>query len=120
MKLFTVAFMLLTLLAGCANKSYVKFVDNSISNYIEIDKINERTREDGFKEIEIVGENDTKYYKQFRYRVTWEDKDGFEVPSITSKWRTFSAEKNAEFRINVIAPNKKAQIYRLYVDKLND
>jgi len=120
MRLFLLTLTLLATLTGCASKSYVKFVDNSISNYIEVDKVNERTRADGFKEIEIVGENDTKYYKQFRYRVTWEDKDGFEVPSVSSKWRTFSAQKNAKFRINVIAPSKEAVVYQLYIDKLND
>ena len=119
MKLFFITLSILAIFSGCAEKSYVKFVDNSITNYIEISKINERIREDGFKEIEIVGENSTKYYKIFRYRVTWVDKDGFEVPSISSKWQEFPAQKNAKFRINVIAPNAKAVVYQLYVDKIN-
>jgi len=117
MKIITVALAIFFIFAGCANKSYVKFVDNSIENYIEISKINERVREDGFKEIEVVGENTTKYYKLFRYRVTWEDKDGFAIPSLSSNWREFPVQKNAQFRINVIAPNKKAVVYQLYVDK---
>ncbi len=117
MKIVILIFSILFLLSGCVNKSYVKFVDNNIENYIEIKKINERVREDGFKEIEVVGENTTKYYKLFRYRVTWEDKDGFAIPSLSSNWREFPVQKNAQFRINVIAPNKKAVVYQLYLDK---
>jgi uncharacterized protein YcfL len=120
MKTVFLTLSVLFFLAGCADKSYVKFVDNSIGNYIEIQKINKRVRPNGFIEIEVVGENSTKYSKLFRYRVTWEDKDGFEIPSISSNWREFSAQKNAQFRISVIAPNKKAVIYQLYVDKLNN
>ena len=105
------------LLSGCANKSYVKFVDNSIDRYIEIKDVKTREVNDGLLEIQIIGENSTNKYMSFRYRVTFEDKDGFEIPSLSSKWTDFPAYKNAKFRINVIAPNAKATEYQIYIDK---
>lgn len=118
MKLYAVIITaLVILLSGCASKSYVKFVDNSIDRYIEIQDVKTRKVNDGLLEIQIVGENTTKNYMSFRYRVAWEDKDGFEIPSLSSSWREFPAHKNAKFRINVIAPNAKATEYQIYIDK---
>ena len=117
MKLYTMLFTLVVLISGCANKSYVKFVDNSIDNLIEINSVNSRVKENGFTEVQIKGENETDTYMLFRYRVTWEDKDGFEIPSLSSNWTEFSAHKNAAFRINVISPSKKATEYQIYIDK---
>ncbi len=117
MKLYTILFGVLLLLTSCSSKSYVKLVDNSVERYIEVSKINKRRINDGLIEIQIIGENKTDKYRSFRYRVTWEDKDGFEVPSLSSKWTDFPAYKNAEFRINVIAPNTKATEYQIYIDK---
>ena len=104
-------------MTACSNKSEVKVVDNSVDDYIEISKVTERIRENGFKEIQVSGENTTDDYMLFRYRVVWEDKDGFEVKSISSNWTNFPAHKNANFKINVIAPNKKAVTYKLYINK---
>ena len=116
MKLYGIFFTAL-LLTGCASKSYVKLVDNSIEKYIEVNKVNKRTVNDGLIEIQIIGENKTDTYRSFRYRVTWEDKDGFEIPSLSSTWKDFPAYKNANFRINVIAPSQKATEYQIYIDK---
>lgn len=116
MKLYAILFSTL-LLVGCASKSYVKLVDNSIKRYIEVSKVNKRTINDGLLEIQIIGKNKSNEYRNFRYRVVWEDKDGFEIPSLSSKWTDFPAYKNAIFRINVIAPNAKATEYQIYINK---
>jgi uncharacterized protein YcfL len=111
---------LMLLVAGCAEKSYVKVVDESIEGDIDIETIKERVREDGLKEIQVMGENETDEYMLLRYRVVWLDKDGFEVPSISSNWTDFPVYKNATFNINVVAPNKKAVDYQLFINKQGD
>ena len=104
-------------LAACASKSYVKFVDNSIKKDIEIKDVKKRILENGFTQIQVDGINRSGEYMLFKYRVVWEDKDGFEIKSLGSNWSDFSAYKNANFRINIISPNKKAVEYQLFIDK---
>jgi len=120
MKIYSLIFVVLIVLSGCASKSYVKVVDSSVSRYIDIDDVKERIREDGLKELQVSGENETDEYILLRYRVEWKDKDGFEVPSISTNWRDLPVHKNANFSINIIAPNKKAYDYQLFIDKKGD
>jgi len=117
MKILYIALIISLFIGGCADKSYVKIVDNKVSNVITITDTKKRIREDGFLEVQVVGENTTNEYALFRYRVTWQDKDGFDIPSITSKWQDFPAHKNAEFHINTIAPTMRATDYKIYLDK---
>jgi len=102
---------------ACASKSYVKFVDNSIDRQIEIKDVKKRVLENGFTQIQVDGINKTDKYILFKYRVIWEDKDGFEIKSLATNWSDFSAYKNANFRINIISPSKKAVEYQLYINK---
>ncbi len=120
MKLFSLIIALLLMFSGCADKSYVKIVDSSVDSDIDIEDIKERVREDGLKEIQVNGENDTNEYILLRYRVVWQDEDGFEVPSISSNWVDFPVHKNANFTINVVAPNEKAHDYQLFINKQGD
>jgi len=110
---------LLFLLSACADKSsYVKMVDDSIKDDITIEKINERINsESGLKELQVLGENETDEYMKLRYRVVWFDKDGFEIESIATKWMEFPVYKNASFSIHIVAPNKQAVDYRLFINK---
>jgi uncharacterized protein YcfL len=114
--LIIISFIVL-LFAACASKSYVKFVDNSIKKQIEITDVKKRVKSNGFTQIQVDGINKTGKYLLFKYRVVWEDKDGFEIKSISSNWSDFSAYKNANFRINIISPSKKAVDYQLYINK---
>jgi uncharacterized protein YcfL len=110
---------LLFLLSACADKSsYVKMVDDSIKDDITIEKINERINsESGLKELQVLGENETDEYMKLRYRVVWFDNDGFEIESIATKWMEFPVYKNASFSIHIVAPNKNAVDYRLFINK---
>lgn len=117
MKIVTLVLVLTLFIGGCADKSFVKIVDNQVDDVIEITDTKKRVREDGLLEVQIIGENTTDEYALFRYRITWQDKDGFEIPSITSKWQDFPAHKNAEFHINSIAPTLKATDYKIYLNK---
>lgn len=117
MKIFGIILAISLLIGGCADKSFVKIVDNKVSDTIEIKETKKRVREDGLLEVQIVGENTTDEYALFRYRITWQDKDGFDIPSITSKWQDFPAHKNAEFSINSIAPTLKATDYKIYLNE---
>ena len=105
--------------SGCAEKgSYVKVVDDSIKDDIKIENIIERVNSDsGLKELQIMGENESRDYMKLRYRVVWFDKEGIEVKSISENWREFPVYKNADFTIHVVAPNEKAVKYRLFINK---
>jgi len=117
MKYFGIILAISLFISGCADKSYVKIVDNKVSDVIEVKEVKKRIRDDGFLEVQIVGENTTDEYALFRYRVTWQDKDGFDIPTISSNWQDFPAHKNAEFHINNIAPSIKATDYKIYLNK---
>ena len=106
-------------LSGCADKtSYVKVVDDSIKGDIAVEKISERINsESGLKELQVLGENETDKYMKLRYRVVWFDKDGFEVDSIAKNWTELPVYKNANFTIHIVAPNKRAVDYRLFINK---
>jgi len=105
--------------SACADKSsYIKVVDDSIKGDISIEKITERVnRESGLKELQVLGENETNDYMKLRYRVVWFDKDGFEIKSIGENWREFPVYKKANFTIHIVAPNKAAKDYRLFINK---
>lgn len=107
------------LFSACADKkSYVKVVDDSISGDIAVEKISERVNsESGLKELQVIGENETNKYMKLRYRVVWFDKDGFEIDSIAKNWTELPVYKNANFTIHIVAPNKKATDYRLFINK---
>ena len=117
MKYFGIILLISLFFNGCADKSYVKIVDNEVSDTIEVSEVKKRIRDDGFLEVQIVGENTTDEYMLFRYRITWQDKDGFDIPSISSNWQDFPAHKNSEFRINNIAPTLRATDYKVYLNK---
>ena len=104
---------------GCADKSsYVKVVDASISDDITVEKISERINsESGLKELQVIGENETDKYMKLRYRVVWFDKDGFEINSLAKNWKELPVFKNANFTIHIVAPNKNATEYRLFINK---
>ena len=110
---------LVLVMGGCADKSsYVKVVDESIEDDITIEKISERIdSESGLKELQVLGENETDEYMKLRYRVVWFDKDGFEIESISSKWTELPVYQNASFSIHIVAPNKRATDYRLFINK---
>ncbi|MEA3372315.1 MAG: YcfL family protein [Campylobacterota bacterium] len=120
MKIYSLLVALVLIFGGCAEKSYVKIVDDSVKDDIDIEDVKERVREDGLKEIQITGENDTDDYILLRYRVVWQDQDGFEIPSISSNWTDFPVHKNADFIINIIAPNREAHDYQLFINRQGD
>ncbi len=119
MKKWIWAIAIALLFSACADKtSYVKVVDESISGDISIEKISERVNsESSLKELQVLGNNETSKYMKLRYRVVWFDKDGFEIKSIGQNWTELPVYKNANFSIHIVAPNKKATDYRLFINK---
>jgi len=113
---FLLSLFLILGLYGCAAKPKVKFVENSISRDISIDGVRERMI-GTLKEIEVYGENKSGDYMKFKYRVVWKDKDGFEIPSLSSKWQDFSVYKNTPYQFSVISPSDNADEYMIYIDK---
>jgi len=101
---------------ACTPKPNVKFVENSISRDISIDGVRERMK-GSLKEIEVYGENKSGDYMKFRYRVVWKDKDGFEVPSLSSNWMDFSVYKNTPYQFSIISPSVDAVEYMIYINE---
>ena len=111
--------LLTVLFSGCADKSpYAKVVDDSLTDKITVEKINERLNSDsGLKELQVMGTNNTGEYVKLRYRVVWFDKSGFEIDSLGKNWTELPAYKNTDFTIHIIAPSPKAVEYRLFINK---
>jgi len=111
--------MVALLFSACADKSsYVKVVDDSIKGDITVERISKRINsESGLTELQVVGENETDKYMKLRYRVVWFDKDGFEISSIQTNWTDLPVFKNATFSIHIVAPNKRATEYQLFINK---
>ena len=101
---------------ACTPKPNVKFIENSISKDISIEGVRERTK-GTLKEIEVYGENKSGDYMKFRYRVVWKDKDGFEIPSLSSQWMDFSVYKNTPYQFSIIAPSDDAVEYMIYINE---
>ena len=119
MKIWSTLLLFGLLFVGCADKtSYVKIVDPSVSKDISVEKISERVnKESGLKELQVMGENDSDDYILLKYRVVWYDKDGFNIKAIGENWMDFPVYKNADFTIHIVAPNKNATDYRLFINK---
>ena len=113
---YILAFILALLVLGCSNKPNVKFVENSISRQISIEGVRERMK-GKLKEIEIYGENRSGDYMKFRYRVVWRDKEGFEIPSLSSNWTDFSVYKNTPYQFSIISPSEDAVEYMIYINE---
>ncbi len=111
----TLFILTVLLILGCA-KPKVAFVDNSISRYITVEGAKERVV-GKLKEVEVYGENKSGDHLKFRYRVVWKDKDGFEIPSLSSKWTDFSVYKNTPYQFSSIAPSAEAVDYMIYISK---
>ncbi|PHR56189.1 MAG: hypothetical protein COA44_08850 [Arcobacter sp.] len=114
----TLSFFLILGFYACTPKPHVKFVENSISRDISIDGVRERMI-GTLKEIEVYGENKSGDYMKFKYRVIWKDKDGFEIPSLSSKWTDFSVYKNTPYQFSVISPSDNAKEYMIYINESN-
>ena len=115
-KSLILAFLLSLLFFGCASKPSIEFVENSISKKISIEGVRERYV-GTLKEIEVYGKNRSGDYMKFKYRVVWKDKDGFEIPSLSSKWMDFSVYKNTPYQFSVISPSANAVEYMIYINK---
>ena len=108
--------LLALLVLSCADKPNVQFVESSISRDINIEGVRERMVGQ-LKEIEVYGENKSGDYMTFRYRVVWKDKDGFEIPSLSSKWVDFSVYRNTPYQFSTIAPSVDAVEYMIYINE---
>jgi len=113
---YLISIACILVLIGCGAKPNVKFVENSISSDISVDGARERMVGQ-LKEVEVYGENKSGDYMTFRYRVVWKDKDGFEVPSMSSKWTNFSVYKNTPYQFSTIAPSVNAVEYMVYINE---
>jgi uncharacterized protein YcfL len=121
MKIVISVIFSLLLFSACANDPYpnpiVKIIDGCGTNSISISDVKGKKRDDGFLKAQVIGNNNSNDYHLLQYRIVWEDKSGFKIESILSKWQTLSVYANQPFYINGISPNTKAKTFRIYIQQ---
>jgi uncharacterized protein YcfL len=91
----------------------VKFVSVLVGEGIEINDLKERRTSNDLLEVQLSGYNHALSRKKFDYRVEWLDADGMVLNSTMTKWTIVSAMSKSAFAFRVIAPNARAENYRI-------
>ncbi len=103
---------------GCAPKTKpmdprVAIIDTSIARKLPITEVLTHTNPDGFMVVQITGRNYTSNYYKLEYKVDWLDNNGLLIKTILSKWTSFPAYEQTEYRFNAIAPKATAKDFRV-------
>lgn len=121
MKFILISILTLLYFSGCSTTTnpdpIVKIVDRCSNQYIQISDIKGRTKNDGFMQVQVTGENLTSNYFRVEYRIVWLDENDFKIDTILSNWTEIPAYANQPFHINATSPNAKTQSFRLYLKK---
>jgi len=122
MKYFFVSVFIGMLLSGCnttpkPKDPIVKVIDSCSNNYLVINDIKGRIKDNGFMQAQVIGENLTNGYFKIEYKIVWLDENGFAIDSILSNYTTTPAYPNQPFYINLTSPNTKAKSFRFYLKK---
>ncbi len=88
-----------------------------IGEGIDLKDVKVFTNEAGFMEIQVTGYNRAIYTKRFDYKVEWLDKNGVEVDSKASVWRSVSAKSRTTFSFKTVAPSKDVVDFRMNTRK---
>ncbi len=109
------------LFSGCVNKlqqdqnvsntyekSKIIFQSNEIQNWLILEDLIYKKREDGLTQIEARFFNKNSFDDKVAYRIDWLDKDGFTISSLLSKWEVKEVYGNANLIIQAISPSIKA------------
>lgn len=107
-------------LAGCASVKVHDprvIIDKGLEKKIQITNVASRINRSELMEIKLEGYNSCFFDKTFQYKVEWRGASGFVIDSVLSKWQKKSVRSKNRFNIQMIAPNKEAMDYRIYIRK---
>ena len=83
--------------------------DPSLAGRVAVTLLNERTAENGFKQVQIRFTNFSNSRQQVNCQVEWFDMDGMRVTTATGGWRDISFEAREDKFIPFTAPNARAK-----------
>lgn len=118
-KLVIVLAIVVSIFTGCAqngvdlkpriNDSHVIVENSSLYEFLELEKVNYFTRNDGFLAVEVKFKNLSSFNKKVAYKIDWLDENGFTQKSILSRWKVAEIEENRSFIIHGISPSIKVK-----------
>lgn len=119
LKFTTLGCLFVLLLVGCATvrpvDPRVTVIDSVLEGNILISNVVSVPNKGGFLEVQVTGENQTRFYKNLEYKIEWLDRNGFAIPTILSRWTSFPAYKRSDFRFKAVAPKTAAADFRILI-----
>ena len=67
----------------------------------------------GFMRVQVRGHNNSRFKKEFEYKVEWLDSNGMVLDTRTSKWLLKSAMPNSDFAFTVVSSRREAVDFRI-------
>ncbi len=95
------------------NKPKIIFQNEEIQNWLILENLISKKREDGLTQVEAKFINKNGFDDKVAYRVDWQDKDGFTINSLLSKWKVVEVYGNANLIIQAISPSIKAEDFSI-------
>lgn len=92
---------------------HVLIENESIYNWLQLERVNYFTREDGLMEVEARFRNFSNLNKVLAYKISWMDKNGFVEKTILSKWTITKVEERRGLIIHGIAPSMKIKKFEI-------
>ncbi len=89
------------------------FIGPSAKNYIQTTALLQGRTEGNL--LRVAYDGTSLYDREIKYRFTWFDASGFELPGITGNWLVHRVQGQQPFRIQSIATNQKAVSFRLLI-----
>ena len=92
---------------------HVIIENESIYNWLQLEKVNYFTRKDDLMEVEARFRNFSDWNKVLAYKINWMDENGFVEKTILSKWTITEVEERRGFIIHGIAPSMKIKSFEI-------
>jgi len=92
---------------------HVIIENESIYDWLQLEKINYFTRKDGLIEVEARFRNFDNSNKIVAYKINWMDENGFIEKTILSRWAIAEVEERRTFVIHGISPSIKIKSFEI-------
>lgn len=87
--------------------------NDSLYNWLQLEKVNYFTRNDGLLVVEAKFKNITPINNKVGYKIDWIDENGFTQKSILSRWIITEVEESRSFVISGISPSIKIKDFEI-------
>lgn len=118
-----IAFLMAIFFTGCNQNQvtlnnqisdpHVIIENPSIYKWLQLERVNYFTREDGLMEVEAKFRNFSDDNQILSYRIDWMDANGFVQKTILSKWTVTEVEERRSLVIHGIAPSMKVKEFEI-------